>query len=166
MSVNAGYERLIYSHIYCYMSLYGVSLPIQVTGCWLSPLGCNRQSFSIQEGWQYCWCMLLLNWSGHVYIVHQKYILCLTDIFHWWKRCMMNDCREGTNFYQHHLMLQQPVWYLPHTLFWNCVCSVRIFLGIYLSWDPYARLPVMRSDITWAQEMGDYPILQWGCPSW
>ena len=54
MSVPVAYERQIHSRIDFYMSLDGVSVPIQVTGCWISPLGCTNQDFIIQEGHQYC----------------------------------------------------------------------------------------------------------------
>ena len=61
MSVPVAYERQIHSRIDFYMSLDGVSVPIRVKGCWISPLGCTRQDLSIQEGHQYCWFMLLLH---------------------------------------------------------------------------------------------------------
>ena len=71
MLVTVGYEQKNNSHIDCYISLYGVSVPILVTGCFLSPLCCTKIYFGIQEGHQSCWCMLLLHYSGHVDILHQ-----------------------------------------------------------------------------------------------
>ena len=69
-----GYEQKIHSHLECYMSLDGIYVPSRMTGCWLSPLGFNKHDLSIQEGYQPCWFMLLLNCSGHVDVVHQEHI--------------------------------------------------------------------------------------------
>ena len=119
MLFAVGYERQIYSHLGCYTSIDDVSIPTWVTGCWLSPLVCTRQDFSIHECHQYCWCMLLLNFSVHVNIFHREHIWRLIDNFHWWKRGMLTYCWEGTNFYQSWILLQNPGWCFLHILCWN-----------------------------------------------
>ena len=164
MSVAVGYEWKIHYHLDCYMSLDGVSVPIKVTGCCLSPLGCTRQDLSIQEGHQFCWFMFLLHCSGHIDIVNQKHTWCLTDIWHWWKHCMLTDCQEGTHFHQCCLMLHQPGLYLPHALYYHCVCCVIKVISFYLWWDLSARTTMTRSDRTWAHQRGGNTILWWGCP--
>ena len=90
-----------------------------MTGCWISPLGCNKQDLSIHEGTQYCWFMLLLNCSGHIDIVHQEHLWCLIDICRWQKRCMLNEFLGGTNFHQYRLLKHHPGWYLPQAFLWR-----------------------------------------------
>ena len=107
-----------------------------------------------------------MNFIGHIDIAHQRYLWCLTYILCWRKCCMLTDYWGCTNFRRYRLLLQQPWWYLPHTLCFHFVCCVRTILGIYLWWDPYARFPVMRSDITGAQYMGYHLIIWWVYPSW
>ena len=150
----------------CYRSLYGVSLLILVTGFWIPPLGYTRHYFSIQVGHQFCWCKLLLNCSGHVYIFCQEHLLCLTDIFHLWRGCMFIDFQYDTNFHKLWLLLHHPVWYIPHELCWYCVCWAIKLPGIYLWWFPSGVLLVMRYGKIWVQDMGDNPITMWECPSW
>ena len=161
-----GYERQINSNLNCYMSLYGVSVTIRVTGCWLPPLGCTEQDLIIHEGNKACWCMLLLNCIRYVDIDQQEHLWCLTDIFHWWKRCMLNDCKVGTHFHKYWILLQQPGWYIPHALCYNCVCCAIPLLRINLCWATSAILNVMRSEITWLHEMVYHTIIWWWCPSW
>ena len=161
-----GYEWQTFSHIYCSKSLFYVSVPFLVTGCWLSPLGCTIQYFSIQEVHKYCWCVLLLYFSGHVDIFHQEYLWCLIDNFHWLKCCKLAGFWEGTIFSQYFLHMQQPGWYLLISLCWYWFYWDRTLLGTYLWWVPYARLLVMRSLITWYQEMGYHPIIWRWWSSW
>ena len=108
--------RNIHTHIDCYMSPGGASVPIWVIGCWLSPLDCTKQDLSIHEGHQYYLCMLHLHWNGHVNISCQEHLWCLADIYHWWRHCMLTDFWESTNFHQYRLILQQPGWYRPRAL--------------------------------------------------
>ena len=79
---------------------------------------------------------------------------------------MLTDCLEGTNFHQYRILMQHTECYLPHVLCFHYICCARTILGIYLWWDPYERIPLMRSGITWTHDMGDHPILLWGWPSW
>ena len=130
--VDVGYEWQIHSLLDCYKSLDGVAVPILVTGCWLSLLGYTREVFSIQGGHQYFWCKLLLHCIVHVDIFHQENLWCLTDIFHWWKCCMLIDFWEDNRFYQYRILLQKPGWYLLHTLCWDFVFCAITLLGIYL----------------------------------
>ena len=145
MLVSVGYEQNIHSNIYCYKSLYGVSVPILVTGCWISSLGYTRQGFSIQVGCLSCWYILLLFCSGNIDIFHREHLWCLKDIWHWWGHCMLIDCRQDRFFCQYQLILHQPGWYLPNALFWCCVCCAGTLLGIYLWWVPSTRFFVVRS---------------------
>ena len=131
MLAAVGFERQIHSHIYYCRPLDGVSIPIWVTGCWLYPLGYTRHDLINQGDRQFCWCRLHLYFSGHVDIVHQENFWYLTDIFHWWRRCMLIDYREGTNFHQLLILLQQIGWYLPHTLRWSFICCVRTLLWFH-----------------------------------
>ena len=62
------------------MSLRSVSIPIQVIGYWISPLGCIKQYLTIQDGYQVGCFMLILSFNGYLYIVHQEYLLYLTNI--------------------------------------------------------------------------------------
>ena len=50
MLVALGYEWQIHSHIDCYISLGGVSVPILVIGCSISSLDYTKQGFSFQDG--------------------------------------------------------------------------------------------------------------------
>ena len=78
---------------------------------------------------------------------------------------MLIDCGEDTNFHQCQILLQQPGWYLPHTLCWRCVCCAITLLGLYLWWLTSARVPAMWSRKKLDQEMRDHPIPRWVCPS-
>ena len=109
------------SNIDFYMSIYGVSVPIRVTGFWLSALGCTKQGFMIQECRHYCWFMLLLHWSGHEGIVHHNHLWCLIDVFCWWDHFMLTVCLEGSNYHQYRILFRQAVRYIPHALFWYWV---------------------------------------------
>ena len=131
--------------------LLNISVTIQVTGYWLSPLGYTGQDLIIQGGQQYCWYRLLLNCIGNIDIFHQEHLWCLTDIFHLWRRCMLIDCWEDTNFHQYRILLHPPGCYLTEALCWSCVCCVITIFRIYLWWIPYARLLMMRSRIKWVQ---------------
>ena len=62
--------------------------------------------------------------------------------------------------------MYHPGWYIPHTLCWFCVCCAIIIFGLYMWWVPCSILFVRSFGKTWAQDMGYYPILWWGCPSW
>ena len=166
MLVAVCYEWEIHSHFDWCKSLDGFSVPIQVTGCWLPPLGYTRKDFSIQVGHQYCWCKLLLCCNVHFGIVHQDHIWYLTDIFHWRRHFMLIDCQKGTNFHQCRILIHNPGWYLPHALCWCCVCCVKTFLRIHQLWVPSAKILVMRSSKTQFQEIGGHHIPHWGCPSW
>ena len=80
MPVAVSYEWKFYSRLYCFKLLDGFPAPIQVTIYWISPLGYTRQYLSIQGGHKKFWCKLLLNFSGHVGIVHQGHLWYLTYI--------------------------------------------------------------------------------------
>ena len=166
MLVAVVYERQIHSHIDCYKSLDGFSAPIRVTGCCLSPLGCNRQYFSIQGGHQSCWCKLLMHCILNVDIFHQGYLWCLTYISYWWRCCMLIYFQEGTNFNKYRLLLKQPGWYISYTLCWRFVCCARTIIGFYQWWVTSSRIFVMRSGKSLVQEMGGHTIPRWGWPSW
>ena len=166
MLVAVCYERKIHSHPNYYKSLYGVSVPIRVTECWISPLVYTIQYFIIQGGLQSFWCNLFLHCSGHIDIIHQEYLCFLTYIWHWWRCWVLVYCREDTNFRQYRILLQQPGWYLSQALFWRCFCCTRTLLVLYLWCVPSAILLVMRSGKTWVQYMGDHLIIWWGFPSW
>ena len=166
MLVVVGYEWKIHSHIGCCKSLYGVSAPIQVTGCWLSPLGYTRWYLSIQGSHQSCWCNLLLHWSGHLGIFNQGHLWYLTYIFDWWRRFTFVDFWEGINFNQYRLLLQHQVWFLPQGLCWNCVCCKKTFIWIHQWWILSARLLVIMSGKIWVQNMGGHSIPWWRCSSW
>ena len=114
-----------------------------MTWCWIYPLGYTRQDLIIQGSHQYCWCKLLLCCSGHIDISHQEHLWCLTYIFHWWRCFMLIYCWQDTIFHQYQILLQQPVWYLPHALCWNYVCCERTIIGLYLWWVTSTRLLIM-----------------------
>ena len=86
-------------------------------------------SYIILVSWEITnfWCRLLLNCSGHVDVVHQEHFWYLIDIFHWWSHCMLIYCRQGTNFHQFRILVQQLGWYLPHTLHWHFFWRERFF---------------------------------------
>ena len=148
------------------MSLDGVYLPTLVKGCWLSPFGCTKQDFSIQEVHQSCWCILLFHCSGHVDDLNQEHIWCLTDMFRWRKRCMLTDCWGGTPFHQYRIFLQHTGWYCPHALCWHYSCCARTIIGIHLCCSPSTILTPMSSDRTLVQAMAYHPIFWWLFPSW
>ena len=153
------------SYLVCYKSLYCVYVTIQVIGCWISPLGYNRQEFSIQGGHQYCWCKLLLNWSVHLGIVHHKHHRCLTEIY----------IDEGVASW--FIVKNTPIFIntglfcsIQYVIFHTCYVGITfvaweqllelIYDGLHLKYFLWWGLE------KWFQDMGDHPIPRWGCPSW
>ena len=155
MLVVVVYRLHIHSLLGCCMSLGGVFALFQVTGCWISPVGSTIHILSIQGGHLLWWCRLLLNYSGHMCIVHQVHIWYLTDIFHWIRHCMLIDCREDTNFNQYRILMQQPGWYLPHSLCWSCVCCA---IDIYIDSSVMVSILNNSCDDVWKNVSPGYGI--------
>ena len=144
-----GYEWQIHSYLDFYMSLDGVSVPIRVTWCWLSSLGCTGQDLSIQEVHQPCCFMLLLYCSVHVYIFHKEHLWCLEDI------PVVNALRVDLLLRRHQFssildsaVAARIVFCTQMMLKLRC-CVINI-LGIYLWWASSEILSVIRSGRTWA----------------
>ena len=79
---------------------------------------------------------------------------------------MLINFREGTNFYQFRILLQQPGWYLPHALHWHCLCCLIMLLWFYQLQALYVRLILLRSDRARVKGVGGNPIPRWGFPAW
>ena len=44
-------------------------------------------------GHNFCWCVSLLSYNRHIYIVQRENLWCLIGILHWWMCCMLNGCQ-------------------------------------------------------------------------
>ena len=91
-------ERQTHFHIGCCGSPDDFSGPVQGTRFWLFPWVYTRQDHNIQGGHQFCWCVSLLCYNGHVDIFHREHLWYFIGIFRWWIHFMSTGCRQGTYF--------------------------------------------------------------------
>ena len=66
-------------------------------------------------------------------VAHQGHPWYFTDIFHWWMRCMLIYCQEGTNFHLYFLLMHQPGWYTSHTHYFGIEFVAQIHLFRFIS---------------------------------